>query len=199
VPVFRAAKTPRWEPLSLGELRPATGTAKAVLLSLLHAAVSREKTGVSERIGQLGVKGLQGAGDAKPARAGLAGRATAVDGDRNFHRVPFPNFIQGAQHERPVLDRRKVRADLTAVDHHLAVAGLQANAGHRRFSSSRGKNLIPAANGPFADRCGGRNSGRVGGRHHILETLNGGKKIVVGERKRESDQHEAFMTIGIGC
>jgi len=199
VPILGAVENPRREPLSLGELRAAPGSPEAVLLSLFHAAVSGEETGMPKRIGQFGVKGLEGSGNTETASAGLAGRATAVDSDRNFDSGTLPDLVESAEDKRPVLYRWKVVTDLTAVDRQFAVPRLQAHASNGRLPSARGKDLVSPTDGPFANRGGNWSGGGISGGHGVLETLVGKGRVVSSERNKERGQHEAFMIIGTGC
>src|SRR5689334_22892760 len=63
--------------LTLGELVAFARARLAVLLALLHARIARQQAVALERGAQVGVRHEQGAGDAVPHGAGLAGGSTA--------------------------------------------------------------------------------------------------------------------------
>src|SRR5205807_24393 len=81
---------------ALGELEATAGTALAVLLTLLHAAVAGEEAGVAQRDLQALVVMGEGAAQAHHDRAALARRATAGGVHQHVHLAAGVGRLQRA-------------------------------------------------------------------------------------------------------
>src|SRR4051794_27742720 len=155
--------------LALRVLRSLPGLLEAVLLRLLLASVTREEARLLERGADLLVELRQGAGDAEPQRAGLAGRAAAVD--RRVHVVHVSHLAHAQRLAEQLAVRRvgEVVGDIAAVDGDLALARTQPDTGDGR--------LAPA------------------GRDDERRVLDGGG----GLRQRGSSQERRACSMRSGC
>src|SRR5947209_847369 len=116
--------------LALRVLRRLAGLFQAVLLALLLAGVAREKAGPLQRDPHLGVEIDEGTGDAEAEGTRLPGHAAAIDRGVDVVDLVGRRGHQGlAQHHAMGLGGEVV-LDGSAVDHDLAGAGADADAGH---------------------------------------------------------------------
>src|SRR5688500_15523063 len=161
VPKSRRAKR-----LPLGELRPLAGLLEAGLLALLLARVAREEAAALELAAQVGVGLDERAGDAVAQRAGLGGRAAAVQRGHDVHARLVAHGLQRLADVALQGGTREVGVQLAAVDRVRAAAGSQDDA--------RDGGLALA--GGAVARVGAEVDGRLGDR----PVLDGGVVGAVG-------------------
>ena len=128
--------------LALAKLRTATGTTEAVLLSLLHAAVTSQQTVVAKRFGQSGIESLERPGDAQPTGSCLPRRATTIDGDAHIHFGLLANLLESSCHEHPILDRGEIGLEFSAVDGDRARSGTKPHAGNGCLATTGGNDVL---------------------------------------------------------
>ena len=122
--------------LALAELRRATGSLEAVLLTFLHARVAGQEAGLLQGRAQLGVVLQQRAGQAVADGAGLAGAAAADNVDNNVELAFGAGEHQRAAGEQLQGVEADVIVDITAVDGELAGAVVHAHAGDRVLAAA---------------------------------------------------------------
>src|SRR5262249_46929866 len=122
--------------LALRELEPAAGTATAVLLALLHAAVAREQPVLAEHRVVRRVDLLQRAREAEHDRVGLAGRTAALDVDQDVERAFRGGGLERLEQAHARLRRDEVLVGVATVDDEAAGAGLHAHARDRRLAAA---------------------------------------------------------------
>src|SRR5436190_10351955 len=123
--------------LTLGVLRRLSSSLQAVLLALLHPWITGEEAGLAQRQAvALGVELEQGAGDAVPDRAGLAGDAAALDLDHHVEAALRSGHPE-RQADVGLVDRvPEMLLEGAAIDHDLALTRQQPDAGDGRLAAA---------------------------------------------------------------
>ena len=116
------------------ELRRLAGLVEPGLLALDDACVAREEALALERHPQLGIGLDERTGDPVPHRAGLAGRAAAVDADADVERSLDAGGLQRCERQRAVGGAREVVLERPAVEPRLPVARAKDHARDRRLA-----------------------------------------------------------------
>src|SRR5256885_7342760 len=117
-----------WTRSTLAVLKPFPSARLAVLLALAHARIAGEQAVGLERRTQVGVGLQQGASNAMPHGASLAGRTAPRD---VYPHVKFPGRLGDRQRlrgEHPQRLDRKIVVKGTIVDRDLTGAGGEADA-----------------------------------------------------------------------
>src|SRR5262249_12978415 len=134
---------------SFTELKCLAGTLSAVFLALLHSAVTSQKAGVSQFLGDgaailaLG-SGIRSASKHRLERprdtltncAALAREAAALDQDLYIEPVSHFSYQERTEHGRSVLIFREVVLQFSAVDFDLARSFAEADAGNRCLAAT---------------------------------------------------------------
>ena len=130
-------RTVRRRRLALGVLRRLAGSLEPVLLAFLHPRIAGQEAGLAERQAMpLGVELEEGPGDAVADRAGLAGDAAALDLDHHVEAALGPGDPE-RHADVGLVDRvPEVLLERTAVDHDLALARQEPDAGDGRLAAT---------------------------------------------------------------
>src|SRR3954468_13944704 len=134
---LRAVFTPSKS--ALGELRALTGLLQAGLAPLLDPGVAGEEAAALEVAAQLGVDLGQGPGDTVADRPALAADAAAVDADADIDVALVAGDDEWLLDDRLVQGPREEFLEAALVDHDLAVAGEESDAGDRVLAFTGGE------------------------------------------------------------
>src|SRR5262245_56777001 len=121
---------------ALRELEATARAALTVLLALLHPAVARDETRSAQRILEPRVGLDQGARETEQDRTALARMTAAVDPGEDVVLAFGAGHLERRDDRETTLLGAEELLEVALVDLELALAVLDANAGHRRLATS---------------------------------------------------------------